>query len=763
MLSPAMFRKVELPALKSIMGRIGEVVGHPIPCIIGGDTTPIVEPMLETGTGYLVNPFETDQTAFMAALDPYRHITSSHICMPNRDPTFFREPRLQFVNNNAYPGVGGLAGDQIQAIRDYAVQYHDFGKPVLVAECAGHWAGDPAFKMERDTLGSIWAGLASNLAGVPLSWWWNFNYGEDLGHLYRVAADFMKDEDLIAAEAEGGDWANRPVTPLSRDGNARALMVGNRTRRFLFLHKFDTLRRTRLLPSTCADTRVLIEGLTPGPYRALFWDLRLGRSATTLDLEAAADGTALLAAPDFTEGWAVKIVPRQAGAASARPPGLPPRAVTHVPRSESPASRAWSWRIEPLAVPVHPMAAERSLAELRIALPQPCHGLYPRCLDESGQPIPFAWGFLGGETGWRLRIPASSLKGPLRVVASEQAPAPVALDETAFGLSVTVASGATPWLAQAEDFDREFARLRERKSTRVAWINQLENPLGENENFLALYSSPLLIPHDGNYEFASNSDDASFVRIDGRNVVARPGQHDMDVLNQPDVNLWRARKRVSLERGLHWVEYAHQQRRGGCLARLGWLPAPAAGGPTATPLRPFDGRPSREWEVVPAWALDGRVPCRLAVECEGRALARIAPSFGLELRRPAKRIPVVAFDGGGQPRFHLAGQEGPLSLPVEAGGQAVPVWAWNAHWRRFSLEWESGLNQRRQPALKLSAYDIDLPVQVAFGSAPGDEQTLARGKWTMCTPLPGSDGAFVVRLRQIPLLSGRLDRMEGIP
>ena len=68
MLSPALFRQVELPALKQIMGRIAEVVGHPVPCIIGGNTAPIVEPMLETGTGYLVAPFETDQTAFMAAV-----------------------------------------------------------------------------------------------------------------------------------------------------------------------------------------------------------------------------------------------------------------------------------------------------------------------------------------------------------------------------------------------------------------------------------------------------------------------------------------------------------------------------------------------------------------------------------------------------------------------------------------------------------------------------------------------------------------------
>lgn len=68
MLSPDMFRAIELPALREIMGRIAEVVGHPVPCIIGGNTAPIVDAMLETGTGYLVAPFETDQDAFMVAV-----------------------------------------------------------------------------------------------------------------------------------------------------------------------------------------------------------------------------------------------------------------------------------------------------------------------------------------------------------------------------------------------------------------------------------------------------------------------------------------------------------------------------------------------------------------------------------------------------------------------------------------------------------------------------------------------------------------------
>ena len=65
LLSPTMFRRVELPALRAAMTRIADVLGHSVPCIIGGDTTPILDAMLETGTGYVVAPHETDQAAFM--------------------------------------------------------------------------------------------------------------------------------------------------------------------------------------------------------------------------------------------------------------------------------------------------------------------------------------------------------------------------------------------------------------------------------------------------------------------------------------------------------------------------------------------------------------------------------------------------------------------------------------------------------------------------------------------------------------------------
>jgi hypothetical protein len=41
-------------------------VGHPVPCIMGGNTFPILDDILATGTDYVVCNVETDQAAFIA-------------------------------------------------------------------------------------------------------------------------------------------------------------------------------------------------------------------------------------------------------------------------------------------------------------------------------------------------------------------------------------------------------------------------------------------------------------------------------------------------------------------------------------------------------------------------------------------------------------------------------------------------------------------------------------------------------------------------
>jgi len=65
LMSPQNFRDIELPALKAIIEGAAAVVGHPVPCVMGGNTAPILEAILETGTGYVCCPAGTDQQLFM--------------------------------------------------------------------------------------------------------------------------------------------------------------------------------------------------------------------------------------------------------------------------------------------------------------------------------------------------------------------------------------------------------------------------------------------------------------------------------------------------------------------------------------------------------------------------------------------------------------------------------------------------------------------------------------------------------------------------
>jgi uroporphyrinogen decarboxylase len=74
LLSPQQFRQIELEALKEIMQKTAEVVGHPVPCIIGGDTLPILDCILETGTGYVCCPAKTNQKKFMEKMRDYLEI-----------------------------------------------------------------------------------------------------------------------------------------------------------------------------------------------------------------------------------------------------------------------------------------------------------------------------------------------------------------------------------------------------------------------------------------------------------------------------------------------------------------------------------------------------------------------------------------------------------------------------------------------------------------------------------------------------------------
>jgi uroporphyrinogen decarboxylase len=68
MLSPRQFHELELPALRRILKLAAASVGHPVPCIMGGNTYPILDDLLSTGTSYLVCNVETNQPAFVESV-----------------------------------------------------------------------------------------------------------------------------------------------------------------------------------------------------------------------------------------------------------------------------------------------------------------------------------------------------------------------------------------------------------------------------------------------------------------------------------------------------------------------------------------------------------------------------------------------------------------------------------------------------------------------------------------------------------------------
>ncbi|MHC4692795.1 MAG: uroporphyrinogen decarboxylase family protein [Planctomycetota bacterium] len=93
LMSPENFRNIELPALMSIIEKAAKAVGHPVPCVMGGDTTPILEAILETGTGYVCCPAGTDQKIFMEKMKTHPEV----MVRINMDPRPMTSGNLEAV------------------------------------------------------------------------------------------------------------------------------------------------------------------------------------------------------------------------------------------------------------------------------------------------------------------------------------------------------------------------------------------------------------------------------------------------------------------------------------------------------------------------------------------------------------------------------------------------------------------------------------------------------------------------------------------
>jgi len=132
LLSPRHFHEVELPALRRVMALAEEVLGHPVPCVIGGDTEPILNDILSTGTSYVICPAETDQAAFVARSASHPDVKVRINLAPHTVAHGGRETILREVDRilalaasrpNCLLGTGALPyetpPENVKLIRDY--------------------------------------------------------------------------------------------------------------------------------------------------------------------------------------------------------------------------------------------------------------------------------------------------------------------------------------------------------------------------------------------------------------------------------------------------------------------------------------------------------------------------------------------------------------------------------------------------------------------------------------------------------------------
>lgn len=95
-------------------------------------------------------------------------------------------------------------------------------------------------------------------------------------------------------------------------------------------------------------------------------------------------------------------------------------------------------------------------------------------------------------------------------------------------------------------------------------IDDPENPFGPNEQFISIYRGSVYCPEDGPYVFSTDSDDASFLLIDGQ-LAAQQGTN-----RRTPLGTFEPGSKLDLKAGIHRIEYYHVQLTGGSLARAGW-------------------------------------------------------------------------------------------------------------------------------------------------------------------------------------------------
>ena len=185
---------------------------------------------------------------------------------------------------------------------------------------------------------------------------------------------------------------------------------------------------------------------------------------------------------------------------------------------------------------------------------------------ESGQPVgaQIFWAAVGQPV--KIIFDCTTHQDRYVVTLSDQAQPVTTWDPPAAGCLLEVrdfTGGDIETIAAVTDRWRQAKHTQGRGFVPNVFLGM--NPFGPSENFVARFRGALVAPQAGEYLFATVSDDASVLSVDGQTVASWPGTHGADARAYPQHT-----GKINLTAGPHWLEYLWVQMGESLTAVAAW-------------------------------------------------------------------------------------------------------------------------------------------------------------------------------------------------
>ena len=282
------------------------------------------------------------------------------------------------------------------------------------------------------------------------------------------------------------------------------------------------------------------------------------------------------------------------------------------------------------------------------------------------------------------------------------------------------------------------------------------NVLGPNLNFLSFYRAYFKTETAGNYKFATNSDDASFVLVNDKLVASFPGGHNANA------NMGQHSGAIDLKAGVNKLEYYHcqidnematccaWQRPGdkfyGLMEDAAFLPIGRA---KSLAIEAADKRPLLDFTWAPRdhLVVNGRYIIRYAFECAAPVTGTVHWEFGDGTTLTSKKDGPVLSESHGflsAGLFTVTLSADGSSPPVKQVVSVEPIWRqreewddgrWNEYRKGIVARLEAGLSRAHETTTVLN-----------FAASLGDKRLIelcAAAAWPQAKQFSAIDQVYV--------------------